>query len=349
MAKIKFDTIESNFKVLNPFHNFAEELHTVEVRKDPLLGDISIYNPFLKDKAKFFFGENDFDLIKKLVDGSVKTCIFCNDRIEKSTAKYTPDIIPEGRIKLGEATLFANLFSVGKYHPVVSLCKAHFLGLSEFSPELIKNGLGTAQRFLNVIYNHDLSVLFATINANYLLPAGASLVHPHLQMLITPVAYSYQARLIEAMSTYYEKNSSSYFSDLIEEEKKTASRYVVQRGSWHWLTAFSPMGTNEVIAVHEKESDFGLILETDIRDLAFGISKVLTFYESLGHLSFNLSLFSVRKSLPDYGFRCLLKMVTRQNLYTNYRNDDYFLQKMLQSELIFNLPEEMASQLREFF
>jgi len=41
--------------------------------------------------------------------------------------------------------------------------------------------------------------------------------------------------------------------------------------------------------------------------------------------------------------------VNRQNLYPNYRNDDYFLQKLLQTELILNLPEDLASEARKYF
>lgn len=162
------------------------------------------------------------------------------------------------------------------------------------------------------------------------------------------MAYSYHERIIDTSLTYYQKNNSSYYSDLIEEEKKNGSRYIVQRGGWHLLTAFSPMGSNEVIAVHEKECDLGLLSEADLSDLSGGISRVLSFYESLGHLSFNFSLFSVRKS-PKEGFHCLLKMITRQNLYPNYRNDDYFLQKMLHSELIINTPEELAQKIQAYF
>jgi len=47
--------------------------------------------------------------------------------------------------------------------------------------------------------------------------------------------------------------------------------------------------------------------------------------------------------------RCVFKIISRQNLYPNYRTDDYFLQKMLQSELIFNLPEDLAEQLRKIW
>jgi len=90
------------------------------------------------------------------------------------------------------------------------------------------------------------------------------------------------------------------------------------------MTAFSPTGSNEVNAIHEDEGDFGLLSEEDIKNLSYGISRVLAFYENLGHLSFNYSLFSVRRSSSEEGFRCLLKIINRQNLCPNYRNDDLF-------------------------
>lgn len=46
---------------------------------------------------------------------------------------------------------------------------------------------------------------------------------------------------------------------------------------------------------------------------------------------------------------CVFKIVNRQNLYPNYRNDDYFLQKLLHSELVITPPEELASRLRDCF
>jgi UDPglucose--hexose-1-phosphate uridylyltransferase len=349
MVKIPFENVASTFTILNPFNNFAAEEHRVEVRKDPLLGDTSVYNPFLKDKARLFFGENDAELVKKLAEDNAKTCIFCGENVMQKTATYPAVLIPEGRMRVGEAVLFANAFSVGKYHPVIALSKAHFLKPSEFSPDLLTDGFKASQEFLRSVYREDPSAIYATVNANYLFPAGASLVHPHLQMLVTPVAYSYQARLLNASRLYRDKNGSSYFDDLVHEEKRISSRYIAQKGNWHWLATFSPMGSNEIMAVHEKETDFGSLSESDLRDLSYGISKVLSFYESLGRLSFNFALFSVRKGAEAEGFRCVFKIISRQNLYANYRNDDYFLQKMLQSELIFDLPEELAERLRKAF
>lgn len=349
LSGIRFDSNKSNAVFLNPFNGFSEETQTVEVRRDPLLGDKSVYNPALKDKVKFFFGDCDKDLINKLVEESARTCIFCGENVEKNTPRYQQNLVPEGRLKIGEAILFSNLFPIAKYHSVISLSKAHFLNLSEFSPEIIGNGLRVAQQFVNNVYKHDKDASFVAVNANYLFPAGATLVHPHLQMLISPTAYSYHDRLIQACRSYFQEYGSEYYPDLIEQEKGIGSRYIAQRGGWHWLASFSPMGNNEIAAVHEKENDFGELDDSDLAKLASGISKVLALYESLGHLSFNYSIYSARNPFSAKGFRCILKMISRQNLYPNYRNDDYFLQKLLQTELIINLPEELAEKMRKLF
>ena len=349
MSGIKFESYESESHILNPFKGFTEETHIVEVRKDPLLGDKSVYNPALKDKVKFFFAECDAGLIEKLVEDSAKTCIFCGDNLEKNTPQYPQSLVPEGRIRIGEAILFPNLFPVSKYHSVIALSKAHFLKLSDFSPEIIGNGLRAAQQFVNTVYVHDQEAAFVAVNANYLFPAGATLVHPHLQMLITTSAYSYHERLIQACFKYSRENGSEYYPDLIEQERAIGSRYISKTGGWHWMAAFSPMGINEIVAVHESDNDFGKLSDSDLIDLAYGISRVLTLYDRLGHLSFNYSILSARKPADGKGFRCILKMISRQNLYPNYRNDDYFLQKLLQTELIINLPEEIAMITRNYF
>ncbi len=347
MGNVTFERISSDLTILNPFNNFVPESHRVEVRKDPLLGDTSIYNPYLKDKAKAFFGQNDQELIGKIAEESARSCIFCGDNVVTKTACYPPDIMPGGRIRRGNAVLFSNLFSLGAYHPVIAFCGAHFLKLSEFTPGILADGFEAAQEFLRCVYCRDESAVYTTVCSNYLLPAGASMVHPHLQMLVTPVPYSYHARMLDACRRYYEKNGTSYYDDLVAEEKRAGERYVRQYNNWHWLAAFSPIGSNEITAVHDNEADFETLPAEDLQDLAYGISKVLLLYEHLDLLSFNYSLYSVQRSCHDAGPRCVFKIISRQNLYPNYRNDDYFLQKMLQTELIFNLPEELAAYLKK--
>ena len=348
MGKIVFESIESDVRFLNPLKEFAEDVQTLQIRKDPLLGDTSVFNPELKDKAQIFFGSCDQELIDNLVKDTAKTCFFCGEAVAKSTPRFLPDFSSEGRIKVGEAILFPNLFALGTYHPVIRLCDAHFLKLSEFTPELINNGFLAARQFIHIAYEKDPQVAYAAVTANYLFPAGASLVHPHLQMIATPVPYSYQARMLDASNRWRRENGTSYFDDLVAEEK-SGLRYIGKIGRWQWLTPFSPLGNNEVMAIHEETGDLDNLSDVDLDNLASGIAKVLTYYETLGHLSYNYALYSVRKDREKGSFRLLLKIITRQNLYANYRNDDYFLQKLLQSELIITPPEELAEQLQSCF
>jgi hypothetical protein len=159
--KIQFESIQSHFNILNPARDFAEDAHTVTVRKDPLLGDTSVYNPFLKDKAKLFFGECDAEVVGKLIKDSEKSCFLCGEGILKNAPKYPPGLVGDGRIRSGEAILFPNLFSIAQYHAVVSLCNAHFLKLTEFTSELVADGLIATQKFLGAVYRHDPSAIFA--------------------------------------------------------------------------------------------------------------------------------------------------------------------------------------------
>jgi galactose-1-phosphate uridylyltransferase len=346
MGPIAFKRHLSSFRILNPFNGFAEEEHRIEVRRDPLLGDTSVYNPYLRDKAKVFFGQNDPEVIGRLVEESAKNCIFCGENVTAKTARYPDGLVAGGRVSRGEAVLFANLFSVGACHPVIALSKAHFLPLSGFRPALLADGLSAARDFYRDVRVRERSLAYATVNMNYLLPAGASLVHPHLQMLATPVPYSYHARLLAATERHLREHGASCFDDLRDEERRAGERFIGRQGNWHWFAAFSPQGSNEIAGIHENTGDLGALSDEDLRDLGGGIASALAFLESLGHLSFNFTLFTAQDA---EGFRSLIKIVTRQNLSANYRNDDYFLQKLLQSELIINLPEELAAAARRFF
>jgi UDPglucose--hexose-1-phosphate uridylyltransferase len=346
-ARIQFESFQESLEILNPFKGFEKEVQTVQLRRDPLLGHVSIYNPLLQGKAKVFFGDIDWDLVQRLAAESASTCVFCPHRSHQ-VARYPDDLVPGGQIQVGAARLFPNLFSLAKHHAVVALSEAHFLKLSELTPELLSDALAAVHRFVERVYSRD-NAAYLSVNANYLFPAGASLMHPHLQVLMSTQPYTHHAQLTSACLAYFRAHSESYHAVLIEEERALGARYIAQTGRWHWLAAYSPLGSHEIIAAHESEGDFGRLGLDDVRGLAQGISAVLRLLESLGYLSFNLSLYSVRAEAAPQGFNCLLRLIHRQNPYPNYRSDDYFLQKLLQAELIVDLPEHLSECARSYF
>ena len=54
MGKIKFESIESDVRFLNPMKEFAADAQTLKIRKDPLLGDTSVLIRNSRIKPRFF-------------------------------------------------------------------------------------------------------------------------------------------------------------------------------------------------------------------------------------------------------------------------------------------------------
>ena len=76
------------------------------------------------------------------------------------------------------------------------------------------------------------------------------------------------------------------------------------------MTAFAPLGFNEVRAVVSHRGTFLDLTDEDRGALALGISRVLSWYESSGYNSFTLALYSGPLGGAT-GFRANLAMVTR--------------------------------------
>lgn len=348
MTEIAFEHFEDSFKLLNPLKRFNEEIQRIEVRRDPLLGHLSIYNPLIEDGVKTFVGDADRLLVERLAAESEMHCFFCPGKIG-NVARFPASLVPQGTLTVGETVLFPNLFALGKYHAVAAVSRSHFLELSQFTPELVANAFLAMHQLVAAIYQQDASDLYLTVNANYLFPAGASLMHPHFQLLITSAPYTQHASLLHGCRDYASRHGTFYHQDLIETEQTLGERYIAQTESWHWLAAYSPLATNEILGVHESCGDFAQLSETDLAALGQGLSSTLRLFESLGHLSFNFTLYAHRDATPTDGFNCLIRCMTRQNPYPHYRTDDFFLQKGLQTELILHLPEALASKARSFF
>jgi len=348
MSDIKFERFEDTFEVLNPLKGFSKEVQTVEIRRDPLLGHTSIYNASIEDKVKMFVGEVDRFLVERLAAESEMHCFFCPSKIGK-VARFPAELVPKGTISVGETVLFPNLFALGKYHAVAVVSKSHFLELNAFTPELISNAFLAMRELVTAVYRQDATAIYVNANANYLFPAGASIMHPHFQLLITPWPYTQQAHLIQACRDYLASQGTSYHQDLIDCERTRGERYIGQTEAWHWLCAYAPLGSNEILGVHESCGDFAQLTDGDLAALGQGVSSTLRLFESLGHLSFNFTLYARRHAGNTDGFNCLIRCMTRQNPYPHYRTDDFFLQKGLQTELILHLPEALASKARPFF
>jgi galactose-1-phosphate uridylyltransferase len=180
-------------------------------------------------------------------------------------------------------------------------------------------------------------------------PAGASIVHPHLQVLADRGPTHLQEILIERSEAYFRKHGTSYWHDLVETEEKLADRLVHRGDGVTWLTAYAPQANNEVLAILHEFSSVTRIDEPTLAELSAGISAALKAYSELGVDSLNMSLVSgpLDTTLEYYALN--LRMNSRPRLEQFYTNDCGFMERILTESVIESRPEEVAKRVRSYF
>jgi UDPglucose--hexose-1-phosphate uridylyltransferase len=349
MARISFDSWQQTACFHNPLNGGQLDRQPIEVRLDPLTGHQSIFNAALEDKAGILFPDTDADYLQQRAAETRAQCFLCDERWRETTPRYPEELCPGGRLERGEAVLFPNLFPLAGYHAVVMVGKQHFRTLDNFPAELLCDALGVALDFIRRCVESDAQARYFTINANYLFPAGASVLHPHLQILGSPFPGTHHRLLLDQSRDYFRATGSCYWTDLAAAERELGARSLGDPGRSDWFTAFSPIGANEVNGVWPEASHFLEWGEEDIRELANGLSRVLQAYHAMKLSTFNLSCFSGPLAHESPEFRCMLRLINRQNVAPHYRTDDYYFQKLLKNEIIINRPEHLATLIRGYF
>jgi UDPglucose--hexose-1-phosphate uridylyltransferase len=326
---------------------FAEQ--TIEVRKDPLTGMTAVSSSELATKEEMFFGKTDWAHADELAAKTREGCFFCPEKVFDVTPKYPEDLVPGGRIQRDRALVFPNLFPLAGVHAVVTYPEKHFLRPSDFTPDLLEEGLGAALDFVRAANRFYPRMVHIEVCCNHMLPAGASMVHPHFQVF-GGESVPWQVEMYWQRSAEWQADTGiSYWRALIEREIELGERYVHGSGGAHWLVPFAPTGGREVIAVVPDVDRLSQLGGDHVRGFAAGMSKVLGWYESEGLSAFNFTLFGGPLRGREPGFPVVLRVIARSAFKPDYRTDDYFLQKQLGGELIFASPEQMTTQLRGLF
>ena len=349
MAKISFQSWQQTAEFHNPLKNYEIDLQKIEVRLDPLMGHQSILSESLKEKISILFPQTDYAYLQQRIEETKERCFMCDGRWRKSAPRYPDYLLPDGRLERGEVVLFPNLFPLAAYHAVVMMGEKHGRTLDDFPSSLLFDAFSVSLEFIRRCFDSDPESRFFTININFMPPAGASVVHPHIQIIGSPLPTTHHRLLMEKSLAYQRETGSCYWLDLIETEKESGQRWIGETGRTAWFTAFSPSGVNEVNAVWPHAPHFLDWDDTDIQAMANGVSRTLSTYHDLKFSTFNLSCFGgpLGKNAPE--FRCFLRLINRQNMTPHYRTDDYYFQKLLRNEIIVHTPEHLASLIKGRF
>lgn len=275
-------------------------------------------------------------------------CPFDIEHLETATFPFPAELAAEGRIRLGKAVAVPNILAyathsaVGIYDP-----GRHFLDLDHLTPSLVGDALAVMIRHAHAVRRLDPAAVWSSVNGNHLPPAGASLVHPHLQSAHDSCGLTGQ-RVLAEQSRAWKERRGCYWEALLDQEAG-GPRWVGQTGRVGWLTPFAPSGFHEVWGVVSGAADVTELTEEDCQALGQGLSQVLAAYQAWNLASFNFGVIGGGPQAREHGYQVVLKVVSRSNPEPMYRSDVTYFERVYGEALVDLSPEEVADAVRARF
>jgi len=343
---IRFKKHEEKAVLQSPLKDYQLDYQPIEYREDPLTGLTS----FIRTGRAFWsaFYKTDETLVEKLAKETQASCFFCPPRVFTFTPKFPDDLIPEGRLRKGEATIFPNLYAQKEYSAVTAISQRHYLGLNEFQPALLSDALKLSAFYLQQVYQKG-KAKYAEIGANYLYPAGGSIMHPHLQVLASNGAHYLIKLYMENGKKHYQKYSKNYWEELVERERRLGVRYVGRIGNTEWFTPFAPTREVEVNGVVRGKSNFSEFDDSDWESLADGLCRVLKYYHDQGLSCFNYAIYSGPINQKCNFLWAGVKIIARTSVQPYPVSDSWYSTNIFLNGFVTETPENIASALRAYF
>jgi UDPglucose--hexose-1-phosphate uridylyltransferase len=342
-SKVRFQTVRSESRFLDPRKSFEPTVEPFEVRTDPLTaktGRCAHFGAMKPQQLRF----EDYE--KPEIKGF---CPFCLQNREAYTPKFVPSLVPEGRLKKREACLLPNLFPYDVHSGILVMTDDHVVPLNGFSEGRLRDAVSLGTEFLRRTKAADPSLPYHLMTWNYMPPSGGGLVHPHQQYFATEFPGNGFVEELKASERFYGIQGVDYWSELVAEEQYLTERYIGRIGNSHWIASFVSLGLlGEVMAVFPHVFSLRDFRESHIEDLVLGFQKIFSYFAAIGVSSFNAALVFGPEGQNYYSAH--LRILPRSFLnMRDYASDVSFFQTLLLEPVTLVLPEELCKDLRPYF
>ena len=312
-----------------------------ELRRDPLTGRSGRVAHF----AGFQLEPPD---LSQVVERSRANCPFCPERLLQVTPLLPRSIAAEGRIHRGEATVFPNLSPYDRHSVVVTLTQEHFVAADQFTETQLADGVLAAIEYFRSLPkvgrgNH------AVVTWNYMPPAGATQVHPHLQAFSTNRPGSLLQEEVRRSRRYWRRLHSPYWAELVAVERAAGQRFIAQGPHTAWLTAFvSRSVVSDLLTLFPDVAYLENLPASAVREFATGLKAALAAFHQEGVRAFNLALYAApaQERTPHFWLHARVS----PRIYFNPTiegSDATAWQHLLDEPFMVRSPEALAARLRE--
>jgi len=253
-------------------------------------------------------------------------------------------------MRRGEALLFPNLFPYDDVSAIVSMQREHMAPMHSLRADMIADAFLLARDFIAASAAGMAGVeTFGIVTWNYMPPAGASQVHPHLQVVVTDTPGNALRRELDAETRFLERQGVAWPQALLAAERDARERLVLEEGFISWWVPFCPTGMmGDARALFAGRATLGECSDDEIRTFASSLARLAAAYARLGHWSFNLTLFPDAEGGRSGRHWLGARLLPRFYLHPQLHNSDVaYLQLLLGEKFGMVRPEAHAAALRE--
>jgi UDPglucose--hexose-1-phosphate uridylyltransferase len=224
-----------------------------ELRKDPVVGRWVIVSTER--------GRRPSDFAPEPVRPRLTSCVFCEGHEDKTppeilagrrrdsrpntpgwTFRVVPNKFPalriEGELEPSGEGPFDRMHGIGA-HEVIIETPEHQASLASLSVDALTDVLvAFRERMLDL--RKDGRFQYILVFKNHGDAAGASLEHPHSQLIATPIIPIMVAEELEGAAKYYSRRERCVWCDIVREERRGRRRLIAEADGFVALTPFAP-------------------------------------------------------------------------------------------------------------
>lgn len=183
-------------------------------------------------------------------------------------------VVPDGEPARERKGIFRFMQGVGVAEVIVE-SRRHNVTIGQLTDEEVEDIL-LAYQERTLVLSRDPRLELITLFRNYGSAAGASLQHPHSQLIATPVVPVSVRTKLEVAQSYYDDAGSCVFCDMLREELSAKER--IARESEHFVV-FEPFASRSPfetwIMPKRHQAGFSGIKPEEIKDLAGVLNNTL--------------------------------------------------------------------------
>lgn len=339
---IELRAARKSARIHDPRRGFTLTEIESEVRYDPLTGESARI-------CHFAYPMREAPDLQALAEATRESCPFCPGAVERVTPRYPEELVAGGRLRRGEALLAPNLFPYDDVSAILVMSRSHWLPMAAFPATLMADALKLAREFIGrAVPLLGAREAYGIVTWNYMPPAGASQIHPHLQVILTDTPGNALRRELAAEDGFHARHGRPYAQALVERERGGA-RWLGEEGRIAWLVPWCPLGVlGGAQAVLAGRATLSACGDDEIEAMAASLSRLLAAYAALGFWSFNLTLLpdaeGERSGRHALVARLLPRFYLQPHLHTS---DTAYLQLLLAEKFAMVAPERHAAELRE--